>query len=816
MKKIPVLILLCYLGYSAQAQEACVIEGRVTDAKGNTLPGVNVILEGTAHGSATDSEGYYRIPLHERGRYLLLASFTGYETFSRWVEANGTTQIIGIQLQERLFELPEVVVSRETLTGGTTLVKDIPGAAHYIGVRELEKLNYSDVNRILRNIPGINLQEEDGFGLRPNIGMRGTGVERSSKITLMEDGILAAPAPYVAPAAYYFPTAGRMEGIEVRKGSSQIRHGPYTTGGAINFLSTAIPDEFGAKVSLQAGNFGRRVAHAAVGQAFRYGGVLLESYQHSSTGFKELPNGHPTGFNNRDYLAKVRINTPRGAKIFQSLTFKAGQATGSADETYLGLTDHDFKLTPFRRYAASQLDNIQTDQRQLSLKYNLVPARHVDLSLTAYRNTVKRNWYKLDKVKFGSGPAVGIAALLDDPDLYPGEYALLTGISSPNEDALFVKNNNREYAARGVQAIVGLNFDADRVNQDIEIGFRYHQDEEDRYQWVDAYNIREQVMALTQAGTPGSESNRVSQAAAAATYVQYSFKYASRLHILPGIRYERISISRKDFGKNDPGRTGNTLKETFNRVDVWIPGIGIAYNVTPDVQSFLGVHRGFAPPGAREGTKPEKSVNYELGTRISHSRLNIHTVLFFSDYQNLLGSDLEAAGGGGSGDQFNAGQAFVYGAEAEASLYLKPAGAGKISIPLTLAYTYTDGRFRSTFMAENEDWGQVREEDHLPYLANHQLAAGLSVEHPKVNLHASAKYLGSMRTAPGKGDIPASNRIDGSFILDLSANGHISREITIFCSVNNLLDEVYAVARRPAGLRPGLPRAFLAGVKARL
>ena len=120
---------------------------------------------------------------------------------------------------------------------------DLPGSGYVIDTQELRSQNYYNINRILDRIPGVYLREETGNGNFPNISIRGGDGTRSDNVTIMEDGILTAPAAYSAPSAYYSPNPARMSGVEILKGSSQIAFGPHTTGGVVNYLSTQFPTD---------------------------------------------------------------------------------------------------------------------------------------------------------------------------------------------------------------------------------------------------------------------------------------------------------------------------------------------------------------------------------------------------------------------------------------------------------------------------------------------------------------------------------------------------------------------------------------------
>ncbi len=718
----------------------------------------------------------------------------------------GLAAITNIQAQEKskdsIQKLDEVLINSNAIFGNKYVAKNRTGSSYYISPEELKKFNYTDINRVLRTIPGVNFYEEDGFGLRPNISLRGTSPERSAKISLMEDGVLISPAPYSAPSAYYFPSVARMQAVEILKGSSQVQYGPFTTGGAINMISTQIPDTFNGQIRANYGSFNTSQLHVRVGDSKPTLGYMVEYLNYNSDGFKNLPDNSNTGFDINEIVAKFKVNSKAEAKLQQALEVKFQYSDEVSNETYLGLTEEDFANSPFDRYAASQEDQMNAEHLQLMLTHTLHFSKNFRITTNGYYNKFSRNWYKLDDVVF-DGEKEKIADVISDPITFSNHLDVLRGNIDSDADALLVKANNRKYLSKGVQTKFDYHWYGENTFHDLEIGLRYHYDEEDRFQWEDGFDIINGNMSLTSLGERGVQGNRISSATAFASYAMYKLKY-NNLTVTPGFRYENIILQRDNYDSSDPNRTGSGLSSRENKLDIFIPGIGFNYACTSDVSLFGGIHKGFSPPSNQEGQKAEESINYELGSRFVVSKLRGELVGFYNDYSNLLGSDLAATGGTGSLEQFNAGEVAVSGIELSLNYDLL-SGNSKFSLPLTFGYTFTHTEFLNNFGSDAGLWGEVTEGDQLPYIPEHQFNLMLSLEHAKYELNISGRYNGEFRTQAGSGKIPNNQLVASNFIIDFSAKYHFSKHLSASGNIINMLDETYAVSRVPAGLRPGHP-----------
>ena len=80
-------------------------------------------------------------------------------------------------------------------------------------------------------------------------------------------------------------------------------------------------------------------------------------------------------------------------------------------ESYLGLTDSDFKADPYRRYAGSFLDNISTEQHRTYLKYSISPNDDLDLRFAGYYNQFERDWFKIRNIEMASAMTTAASEL---------------------------------------------------------------------------------------------------------------------------------------------------------------------------------------------------------------------------------------------------------------------------------------------------------------------------------------------------------------------------------------------------------------------
>ena len=711
--------------------------------------------------------------------------------------------------KDSVYQLQEIVVSSQQILGSKFKARNRTGSAYYISPEEIRRLGYTDINRMLKSVPGVNVYEEDGFGLRPNISLRGTKAERSERISIMEDGVLAAPAPYSAPAAYYFPNVARMEAIEVLKGSSQVQYGPFTTGGAINLVSIPIPNSFSGKANISYGSKNTFKSHTSVGSSWKHFGYMVEYLRYQSDGFKKYEDHAAKGFKRNDIIAKIRVKTDHVKGVNHALELKFGYADENSDETYVGLSADDFKKTPFLRYAGSQMDKLKTDHRQWVATYLLTFSNKLKITTNAYYNYFHRNWYKLNDVRAGitSKEKRSIADVLVDPETNIRYFDILTGKTDREEEALLVRANNRTYRSRGIQTRAEYRFNLNEFFFDLEFGLRYHADEEDRFQWDDSYSMKNKKMVLFMEGIHGTNANRVTSANALAGYLLAKLRYDAWT-VTAGLRYEDVDLLKKDYTKEDLARSGKVRIETPNHARVLIPGVGLHYQLMPAASVFFGIHKGFAPPSAELYQKPESSVNMELGTRVAIGNFRAELIGFYNNYSNMLGSDLAASGGAGTLEQFNVGEARVKGAEFLVQYQPLPKNCN-VRLPLQVSYTYTDTEIRNSF--ESHSWGNVVRGDEIPYIFKHALNMQLGIECKWFYANIGARYNSDMRTSPGQGTIAEREKVPANLIFDASLNVFVNKYLTVRLNAINLTNRVYLTSRHPAGLRAGHPFGIYAG-----
>jgi Fe(3+) dicitrate transport protein len=676
--------------------------------------------------------------------------------------------------------------------------EDVAGSATVLSNEDLAKMVDTDIHKILSAVPGVYVRTEDGYGLRPNISIRGTAPDRSGKVTLMEDGVLIAPAPYTSASAYYFPTTGRIHAVEVLKGPAAITQGPSTIGGAINMISTPIPDTTGGSITSEMGSDGLSRTHMTFGLNSGKLSGLLEVHNHSADGFDSIMNvGGNTGFDKSDTLAKLRYTSG-----VHQLTVKMLEVDETSNQTYVGLSQASFDMSPRKRYGMSKYDVMNNDGDQTSFAY-VGDFEAFTVRATMWSNDYHRDWFKVDKAN--NTKAHGVEDGID-------EVIAAANAGDANAQAILdgdlavtvkLKHNNRFYTNEGMQFDVSKQIGM----HDLTFGYRDMEDSESRLQ---SYECTDQaaggaLSALVSCSTGFTGSNNRLRTTTATSWFMQDTITMGALAVTVGHRSEEFDKVELRWDDGVPTRTMlNSSYPKSSSGNYSTTGVGATYDMNENLKLVAGFHQGMSPVF---GGDAEQADNMELGFRYNKDVTALEVMYFASDYANLVGECKNSSGGDcEAGDTFSGGEVDVSGLEVSASTIIE--GSDNISYPMALTWATVSSEFQSSF--DSDYFGTVAAGDDVPYLPESQLAAvvGFVTDQGLSGDVRIAKYGSTCSTA----QCGAFENIEAYTFIDLSLRQKVSEKMTIYTVIENITDDADIVARAPKnGARSQKPKSMKFG-----
>jgi len=722
-----------------------------------------------------------------------------------WPNTHTKINLLIMGLLTILFFVPAFAVEYDVETIETVSIigtkadaRRIAGSGMVISNEDLQKTIDTDIHKILSAVPGLFFRTEDGYGLRPNISIRGTSLDRSSKITIMEDGVLVAPAPYTSSLAYYFPTTGRIHAVEVLKGPSAITQGPSTIGGALNLISTPIPTEGKGKFVQELGDNGMVRTHAVLGGDNGALGAMVEVHEHSTDGFDSIANvGGDTGFDKSDLLAKFRYTSGN-----HEVTLKLLDLDESSRQTYVGLSQSSFNKNPRMRYGMTQYDQMKNDGEQQSITYKGTFG-NVDVIATSWSNDYHRDWFKVDKAN--NGKAFGISNGINNViDAANNGNADAQGILDGTREAeVKLKHNNRFYGNEGIQ----FQLSRDIGNHSITFGYRDLEDYESRLQNYECFDQsadgKNSALSPCSTGWTGS-NNRLRETDATSYFVQDTITI-DKLTLTFGYRSEDYDKVENRWSDAKPTRIIKDPKYNNKRSsgDYSTTGFGATYDVSENLKLVAGFHQGMSPVFNGDA---EEADNMELGFRFNEGTTAVEIIYFASDYANLVAECKNSSGGDcDAGDTFSGGEVDVSGLEVDASWVVQ---RNAVNYPLAITYTSTDATFDNSF--ESDYFGVVASGDDLPYIPSSVLAisAGFITESGWSGYMRMVDLGSSCSTAA----CGAYENIEAYSYIDLSIRKRVNESLDIYSVLENATDNEDIAARAPKnGARSQKPQTFKIG-----
>ena len=687
----------------------------------------------------------------------------------------------------------------EILAQRDRILSKVPGSVAVLDFKSIKKIAPMHGNELFRKIPGLNVVDEEGAGLRLNIGIRGLDPDRSRNVLVLEDGIPVALNPYGEPELYFTPPIDKMTGVEVLKGSGQILFGPQTTGGVVNLISANPPEKESSTLRLRAGTGGFVSTYASYGNTIDKIGFVV-SYLN-----KRADKIGATRFNLHDIAAKMSIALSEKAKI----GIKLGLYDELSNSTYIGLTQnmYDKGGQDFLRMAPSDLLPVRRYHFSATHQYRL--NKQLQLQTTAFAYTTTRDWRRQD-FSFSSSAANRTGVVWGNPAIPGGAvYMLKTN-----------GHRNRDFGVAAIESQLKWRIE----KQLLQAGIR-----------LLAEGANEQFLIGSKPDAVGGNLRDVEKrkGRAISLYIHDKIAITKKLEVNVGLRVENFDYSRNilrgRFMVNGATTIADTNVVASNKLMAVIPGWGFNYSLDEAFTLFGGIHRGFAPPRTKDAItaegialdiSQEDSWNSELGIRALMGKFVKAEFTFFSmEFKNQIIPVSQSSGNANATGLANGGKTSHFGLEAGASIDLAKQMKKNFSLVFAANATWIDSRFSANrFIVTGTNKVNVKN-NQLPYAPSLMVNNSIEFESAKgAGIRLSGNFVGKQfadelntvaASADGRNGLLASR-----YITDLSAFARLSKKQVLFSfSVKNLTNERYIASRRPQGIRVGIDRQIVAGIE---
>jgi Fe(3+) dicitrate transport protein len=701
----------------------------------------------------------------------------------------------------------------------------IAGSFAIVSEDDLRRSRVLNVNDALRQVPGVFARDEEGAGLRANIGIRGLSPIRSTKVLLLEDGIPLGFAPYGDNAAYYHPPIQRFSGVEVLKGAAQIRFGPQTIGGVVNYITPEVPDRFTATGTVAGGNRDMLMLDGQIGGRLLGGGVLVHVNHNQTDGNRD---NQALRFTDIFVKGAWELGPDHG------LTIKLSRFREDSQISYSGLRRDEFAADPRGNIFIN--DDFQTERLNATLAHRWDLSANLTLRTTGYYHYFTRDWWRQSS-NSGQRPN-------DASDPACGGIANLS-TTCGNEGRL------RDYDTRGIESRLSIDHALLGFGGLTEIGVRYHEERQARRQWNgDTPTARTPGTGIN----GGVRENSERDVDAFSAFIQSRLEFGP-LALTPGVRAEFIDFTRRTLPVDvlvggRPSGALTTPASGSESLDEVLPGIGATLAVSDTVTLYGGAHRGFAPPrvediitaaGGSVDLDPELSWNYEIGLRGEIvPGISADVTAFIMDFENQIVSQ-SVAGGVGTA-LTSAGRTLHRGGEFALNASSRAAGwsGSDTDVFARLAVTWVaDAEYNSTRIATPPCFdgavtgtlvatgagevpcGIARDVNgnRLPYSPEWLVSGALGVEHRGFTgqiemVSQSSIFADDVNLIPVTPD-GQRGVIPGWTQFNLAASyGPPNGNWEVFTSARNLFDRLYIVDRA-RGILPGQPFTIQVGLTLR-